>query len=123
MPRRSTAFLLLSLLLGLAVGAEAQTRAVVVQRPADVLGPRADDMRRQLREVMELYPPELARVLKLDPTLMTNAQYLAPYPALAEFLKEHPEIPRSPGYFFDFVYDQTPSPMRTAEADYNHRVV
>jgi hypothetical protein len=89
----------------LAAGAEAQNRTVILQRPADVLGPRADDMRRQLRELMSLYPPALGRVLKLDPTLMTNAQYLAPYPALAEFLKQHPEVPRYPSYFLEFVQD------------------
>jgi hypothetical protein len=52
---------------------------------------------------MELYPPALARILKLDPTLMTNPAYLGPYPALATFLQRHPEVPRYPGYFLNFI--------------------
>jgi hypothetical protein len=118
--------ILILLLFGLAAGAQAQNRAVIVQRPAEVLGPRADDMRRQLRELMNLYPPELGRVLKLDPTLMTNPQYLAPYPALAEFLKQHPEVPRYPSYFLDFVRvqdDEYRGPQLSAEADHSRRVV
>ena len=43
------------------------------------------------------YPPSLGRVLKLDPTLMTNQDYLAPYPELAAFLAQHPEVAHNPG--------------------------
>lgn len=114
----------LLLIFGLAGAAQAQNRAVIMQRPADVLGPRADDMRRELRELMNLYPPALGRVLKLDPTLMTNAQYLAPYPALAEFLKQHPEIPRYPNHFLEFVEDHDyRGPQLSPEAEHSRRVV
>jgi hypothetical protein len=126
MPRR-VAFPILVLLLTLAgpgVPIYAQTRAVVIQRPGEVLGPRADEMRGQFRQVMSLYPPALGRVLKLDPTLMTNAQYLAPYPALAEFLKEHPEVARYPSYFLDYVpeYEYRGTPL-SPEAERSRRVV
>ena len=63
----------------------------------------ADETRKDFREVMRRYPPALGRVLKLDPTLMNNATYMTSYPALVEFLKLHPEIPRYSGYFLSYV--------------------
>lgn len=60
----------------------------------------ADDTRRRFEEVLRAYPPSLARVLRLDPTLMSNADYLQPYPGLKAFLDQHPEIRHNPGYFF-----------------------
>jgi hypothetical protein len=88
-----------------------------------VLGPRAEDMRRQFREVMNLYPPELSRILRLDPTLMTNTQYLAPYPALAEFLKQHPEIPRYPSYFLGHIEEDYSGPPMPPELEHSRRVI
>ena len=49
---------------------------------------------------MQRYPPELRNVLSLDPTLLGNQSYLAPYPVLASFLNEHPEIGRNPSFYF-----------------------
>jgi hypothetical protein len=60
----------------------------------------AEQVRRMLYEVLESYPPSLASVLKLDPSLLTNSSYLEPYPALRTFLAEHPEVSRNPEYFF-----------------------
>ena len=63
----------------------------------------AEETRKEFREVMRRYPPALGRVFKLDPTLMGNATYMTSYPALVEFLKLHPEIPRYSGYFLSYV--------------------
>jgi hypothetical protein len=57
----------------------------------------------QLELLLSRYPPALGRVLKLDPTLLGNPAYLAPYPALAEFLARHPEVSHNPTYFLSFV--------------------
>lgn len=65
----------------------------------------AEQTRERLREVMRQYPPSLGRILKLDPSLMTSAAYLAPFPALAAFIQQHPEVPRNPAYYFNFVSD------------------
>jgi hypothetical protein len=64
---------------------------------------RADETRDQLDRIFEKYPPAVGRVLKLDPTLMTNPAYLAPYPQLATFIGQHPEIVHNPGYFLQNV--------------------
>lgn len=63
----------------------------------------ASDTRNQFRELLQLHAPALGRVLKLDPQLMTSEAYLAPYPAVAQFLKAHPEVARNPGYFLGFI--------------------
>jgi hypothetical protein len=60
----------------------------------------ARETRERLEAIFEKYPPSLAGVFKLDPTLLSNETYLAPYPALSTFLAQHPEIPHNPAYFF-----------------------
>jgi hypothetical protein len=59
----------------------------------------ARETRERLENLFEKYPPSLVGVLKLDPSLLTNEAYLAPYPALAAFLGQHPEIAHNPVYF------------------------
>jgi hypothetical protein len=48
---------------------------------------------------LERYPPTLRSTLALDPTLLNNQQYLAPYPALAKFLATHPEVALNPSFY------------------------
>ena len=60
----------------------------------------ARETRDQLMEVLRQYPPSLAEVLRLDPSLLTSEPYLATYPGLAAFVSRHPEVARNPGYFF-----------------------
>jgi hypothetical protein len=62
--------------------------------PAD-----ADQTRTHLLEMLNRHPPSLGDVLRLDPTLLTNADYLAPYPELAAFLARHPEVAHNPAYY------------------------
>lgn len=64
-----------------------------------VLQMDADETRRALEEVLKQYPPSLPRVLRLDPTLLSNETYLEPYPQLEVFLKQHPEVAHNPGFF------------------------
>jgi hypothetical protein len=94
------------------------------QPPAQVLvdrNPDAGQTREELKELLNRYPPSLGRVLKLDPSLMTNDGYLTSYPALATFLKEHPEVAKNPGFFLESVpvsqgeYRQTSDAIRLWE--------
>src|SRR5204863_9997441 len=50
------------------------------------------DTREQFKELLRRTPPEVGKVLKLDPTLFNNQQYLSTYPALATFVAQHPEV-------------------------------
>ena len=62
------------------------------------------ETRETFHSTLQRYPTEVSRVLKLDPSLMTNQSYLANYPALASFLAQHPEIAHSPAFYLDNVY-------------------
>jgi hypothetical protein len=103
----------------------AGTLALAVTSPAAAQGPQptrgpilnvtaASETRQELRELFRRYPPSLAQVLRLDPTLLANDNYLQTYPELRAYLKQHPEIPRAPEYFLSFAnlpYDfQPPTP-------------
>jgi len=59
----------------------------------------AHETRDRLREVLNQYPPSLGQVLRLDPSLMSNPAYLAPYPTLAAFLAQHPAVAHNPAFF------------------------
>lgn len=63
----------------------------------------ARETREKMEELLKKLPPAVGRVLRTDPSLLGNDSYLAPYPALAAFLKQHPEIRNSPGFFFEHI--------------------
>jgi hypothetical protein len=65
----------------------------------------AQRTREELIDILRKHPPAVARVLKLDPSLMRDPTYLNTYPVLKEFLAEHPEIPQNVSYYFDQVYE------------------
>jgi hypothetical protein len=60
----------------------------------------ADSTRDQLQNLLQQLPPNVRRVLQLDPSLAERSEYLALYPQLQAFIKVHPEITRNPAYFF-----------------------
>jgi hypothetical protein len=77
-----------------APGALATAQPVVVTEDQN-----ANQTRDQLDRLLDRYPPALGRVLKLDPSLIGNQAYLAPYPALAAFFAQHPDIARNSRFY------------------------
>jgi hypothetical protein len=75
----------------------------------------AQQVRERFMEILSRQPPALGRVLKLDPALMLNDAYLAPYPEVAQFLRQYPEVPRNPGYFLERVNISTTGYVPTSE--------
>jgi hypothetical protein len=71
----------------------------VVQQPEFIEIQDAQQTRERLQEMLRQHPPSVAVVLRNDPSLATP-EYLAPYPALVNFIKQHPEVTRNPSYFF-----------------------
>jgi hypothetical protein len=67
----------------------------------------SNETREVLRGVLAKYPPQVSRVLKIDPALFTNATYLANYPELAAFVAAHPEVTHSPAFFMEGVWIPT----------------
>jgi hypothetical protein len=72
----------------------------------------SEETRRAFLEVLEKYPPQVGKVLKLDPSLFSNASYLATYPELTDFVARHPEVRHTPSFFLENIWipnDPTPS--------------
>jgi hypothetical protein len=59
----------------------------------------AQETRERLRRILDQYPPSLREVLRFDNSLLSNPQYLSPYPALAAFLAQHPEVAHNAAWF------------------------
>jgi hypothetical protein len=114
MPRTAGFALVAALAAGPAAAAQQPVRPAVPAPAAQSVPPAKSDAqppsqfvsdddaertRERLRAIFRQYPPSLADVLKLDPSLLVSDAYLAPYPELAAFLKQHPNTAHSPGYF------------------------
>jgi hypothetical protein len=63
----------------------------------------ARETRNDFENVLKRLPPAVGRVMRLDPSLMRNASYLAPYPTLATFLQSHPAVVQNPGYYLEHI--------------------
>jgi len=63
--------------------------------------PDAQRVKEEMSRLLEHYPPSLRSVLALDPGLLGNQSYLAPYPALVGFLNAHPEVARAPSFYIE----------------------
>src|SRR5262245_58382241 len=78
----------------------------------------ADQTRQELAQILQQYPPTLPQVLRLDSSLMRNAEYLSLYPNLAAFLERHPEVVNNPNYYVSnrwgspYVIEQPPNARR-----------
>jgi hypothetical protein len=62
-------------------------------------GADAARTRAELNELLQRYPPTVRNVLEIDHSLLGNQPFLEPYPALASFLEQHPEVARNPAYY------------------------
>jgi hypothetical protein len=105
---------LIALVLALApTGLAAQERPVPAPaQPQPVFQETQDarETREQFARLLRQHPPAVGEVLQRDPTLLTRADYLSPYPGLWAFLQRHPEIARNPSFFLgEFrYYEQRP---------------
>lgn len=90
----------------MAAGLDAQTPRLLIEGAGTIEQPDAGRTRNELSQLLSRYPPALRQVLGLDPTLLTNQTYLAPYPALGSFLTQHPEVARSPSFYVPGYFDR-----------------
>jgi hypothetical protein len=86
-----------------AAAGQRPTPAHPAPAPAEAALPQdrqpAEQVRDEMHRLLDNYPPEVGRVFKLDPSLMSNAPYLALYPELSAFFTQHPEVVHNPAYF------------------------
>jgi hypothetical protein len=102
----------------LALSAWAQpvkTKNLTAVPPIALEQPDALRTRDELSQLLNRYPPALKGVLGLDPTLLSNQAYLAPYPGLSDFLSAHPEIARNPSFYVGANMFDMPAPGPRAE--------
>ncbi len=94
---------LTALLSGVSPALLAQPRPAPTQAPAPVQAPvderDARETRERLREVLNQYPPSVAQVLRLDPSLLSKPDYMASYPTLGTFVAQHPQVVHNPAFF------------------------
>jgi hypothetical protein len=100
-----TALVGFALLTGTSLPSAAQQRPVENPTPQVIVAQSQDarETREQLEELLKKLPPALGRVLRTDPSLLNNEAYLATYPVLAQFIKQHPEIRTAPGFYFEHI--------------------
>jgi uncharacterized membrane protein HdeD (DUF308 family) len=79
--------------------------------------PPASEVRNMFANVVRRYPPEVATILTLDPTLLSEPTFLARYPDIGEFVATHPEIRHHPRYYLREFEEQSvpPRPRSMAE--------
>jgi hypothetical protein len=94
-------FMVTAAVIGLGAPAAAQTNperndVVIIDRQAT-----AENTRQDLQEILRQYPQSVGEILRRDPSLMTKADFMAPYPDLVAFLGQHPEIARNVEFYFE----------------------
>lgn len=101
MHRIAHSTLILLVLALTSAGLAAQERPVAPPQTIPVFQETADARatRVQLQQILRQHPPAVGEVLQRDPSLLTRADYLSPYPVLWAFLQKHPEIARNPSFF------------------------
>lgn len=80
------------------------TAATTTATTVTVTDTDSRDIREQFKALLQRNPPELGMMLKLDPSLFNNQQYLATYPALTAFVAQHPEVAHNPDFYLESVW-------------------
>ena len=96
--------LTIPVLLLLAGAAFAQKTEPATATTTTIISSDSRETRKELTELLRRVPSDVGVVLKLDPTLVNNQQYLATYPELAAFVAQHPDISHNPRFYLSDVY-------------------
>ena len=84
--------------------ADAPATAQVAEKAANAeaaLPQSSYETRSLLTSLLRRSPPELASILSLEPMLLSNDAFLAGYPQLAAFVKQHPEVRNHSGFYLE----------------------
>jgi hypothetical protein len=74
------------------------------------------ETRADFEALLKRYPPSVGRVMRIDPSLMRNDAYLAPYPPIATFLQQHPDVVQNPTYYLEHVDYEMWNPRQPDDA-------
>ena len=56
-------------------------------------------VRERFTSLLSKHPADLGTILALDPSLMSNEAFMAPYPDLREFIARHPQVRHTPRFY------------------------
>lgn len=56
-------------------------------------------VREQFTNMLQKHPADLARILVLEPSLLSNDEFMASYPDLREFVARHPQVRQTPRFY------------------------
>ena len=62
-------------------------------------GRSSQEIRNSFNTLLRNRPPEVSTILQLDPSLLSDASFLAKYPELAAFVAQYPEIQHNPRFY------------------------
>jgi len=106
--------------------AAAQRQAPAAEQAAAAARPTAPQVvlneqdsretRNDFEALLKRFPPSVGQVMRIDPSLMRNEAYLAPYPAIAAFLQQHPDIVQNPNYYLEHVNYEMWNPRQPEDA-------
>ncbi len=77
-------------------------------------GNSSHELRNQFSALLRERPPEVATILELDPSLLSDDAFLAKYPEVAKFVAAHPEVRHNPRFYLGEFH---PNDRRTALED------
>jgi hypothetical protein len=62
--------------------------------------------RNEFRQVLNRYANQMGTLLAIEPSLLTNEEFLKGHPDLAEFIAAHPEVAQHPEFYVDGMQQQ-----------------
>lgn len=69
--------------------------------PAEEVEYSVERTRGEFREVLNRYSNQMSTLLALEPSLLSNEEFLQGHPDLAAFIAKHPEVAQHPNQFVD----------------------
>jgi hypothetical protein len=103
--------LILALVLGIAgplfaqeattTATPATTTAVTETSAAPTNTRSSSEIRSDFTLLLRERPPEVARILNLDPSLLSDEAFLGKYPEVRDFIAKHPEVRHNPGFYLE----------------------
>lgn len=72
--------------------------------------------RNELHEVLSIYSNDMSTILALEPSLLSNEEFLQGHPDLAAFVARHPEVSQHPSFYLRGVEVRTGSRSAFGEA-------
>jgi len=97
--------LIVTLIVAMAAGVSAQPATTTAPAPPIVEAQPRQQVREQFVRLLNQHPPEVAAIVTIDPTMLSNEPFLARYPELAQFVAAHPEVRGNPHYYVQDLYN------------------